>query len=114
MAIDLKSIMIEQFTGMFENHLGLIAIVFAVAIVAFIFRHDLAYDFDLTRREKNKFTEKTILIPLAITVATIGYLFVKEQYFLLSIIFSVMLTYFLYLFGIVDMIFEKLEDRYGR
>jgi len=107
MTLDMKSIMIDTFTKMFEGNLGLVAIIFVVAIVAFIFRHDIAYDFDLTRREKNKFTEKTILIPLGITVSTIGYLYIKEQYFLLSVVLSVIVTYFLYLFGILDMIVEK-------
>ncbi len=114
MILDVKSIIIEQFTHMFENYIGLIVIVFAVAIVAFTFRHTIAYDFDLTRREKNKFTEKTLLIPIVITVATVGYLYIKEQYFLLSLAISVILTYFLYLIGILDMIVEKLEGRYGR
>ena len=114
MVIDIKSIMIDNLTKMFESNLGLIAIIFVVAIVVYIFRHNIAYDFDLTRREKNKLTEKTILIPLGITAATIGYLFIKEQYFLLSVVLSVILTYFLYLVGIVDMIVEKLESKYGR
>jgi len=114
MTIDFKSILIEQFTRMFENHLGLIAIVFAVAIVAFIFRHTIAYDLQLTKRERNKFTEKTILIPLLIVIATAGYLYIKQDFFLLSIVISVILTYFLYFVGILDMIVEKLEGIYGR
>jgi len=109
MIIDFKSILIEQFTSMFENHLGLIAIVFAVAIVAFTFRHTIAYDLQLTKRERNKFTEKTILIPLLIVIATAGYLYIKQDFFLLSIVISVILTYFLYFVGILDMIVEKLE-----
>ena len=114
MTIDLTSILIEQFTRTFENHLGLIAIVFAVAIVAFIFRHTIAYDLQLTKRERNKFTEKIILVPLFIVIATAGYLYIKQDYFLLSIIISVILTYFLYFLGILGMIVEKLEGIYGR
>ena len=85
MAIDLKSIMIEQFTGMFENHLGLIAIVFAVAIGAFTFRHAIAYNLDLTRREHNKFSEKTLFISILIVIGTMSYLYIKEQYFMLFV-----------------------------
>lgn len=114
MIIDLKFILTEQFTSTFENHLGLIVIVFAVAIVAFIFRHAIAYDLHLTKREHNKFTEKTILLPLFIVIAIVGYLYIKQDFFLLSLIISVILTYFLYLVGILDMIVEKLEGRYGR
>jgi len=114
MVIDLKSIMTEQFTRTFENHLGLIAIVFAVAIVAFTFRHTIAYDLQLTKRERNKFSEKTLLIPLFIMMATLGYLYIKEDFFLFYIIISFILTYFLYLLGVFDMIVEKLEGRYGR
>lgn len=114
MTIDLKSILIEQFTRMFENHLGLIAIVFVVAIVAFTFRHYIAFYLDLSKREDNKLTE-IILVPLLfIAIATIGYLYIKQEYFLLSIGLSIIFTYFLYVVGILDMIVEKLEGRYGR
>jgi len=111
MIIDLKSIMIEQFTRMFENHLGLIAIIFAVAIVAFIFRHTIAYDLHLTKRERNKLTEKTIFIPIVILISTAGYLYTKQHFFLLSIELSFILTYILYMVGILDMVAEKLEGR---
>jgi len=114
MIIDLGFILIEQFTRMFKNQLGLIAIVFAVAIVAFTFRHTIAYDLQLTKRERNKFTEKTILFPLLIAIAMAGYLYIKQDFFLLSIITSVILIDFLYLVGIVDMIVEKLEGGYGK
>lgn len=114
MTIDLKSILIEQFTRMFENHLGLIAIIYAVAIVAFIFRHYIAFYLDLTKREENKLTEKTILIPIVILMLTAGYLYTKQYFFLLSIELSFILIYILYMLGIVDILVEKLEGRYGR
>ena len=114
MTIDLKSIMIEQFTRMFENHLGLIAIIFAVAIVAFTFRYTIAFHLDLTKREENKLTEKTILIPIVILMLTAGYLYAKQHFFLLSIELSFILTYILYMVEIFDMFVEKLEGRYGR
>ncbi len=114
MKIDIKSIIIDNLTKMFESNLGLVTIVFVVAIVAYLFRHDIAYDLDLTRREKNRFAEKTLLIPIVIGVATVAYLYVKEYYFLLFVVISVILTYILYWVGILDMIVEKLESRYGR
>ena len=114
MTIDLESILIEQFTSMFENHLGLIAIIFAVAIVAFTFRHYIAFYLDLSKREENKLTEKTILIPIVILMVTAGYLYAKQHFFLLSIELSFILTYILYLTGIFDMIANKLEARYGK
>jgi len=114
MVIDLKTILIEHFTSMFENHLGLIAIVFAVAIVAFIFRHYIAFYLDLSQREENKLIEKIILIPIVILMLTAGYLYAKQHFFLLSIELSFILTYILYIVGIFDMLVEKLESRYGR
>ena len=111
MTIDLKSIFIEQFTRMFESHLGLIVIVFAIAIIAFVYRHYIAFYLDLSKREDNKLTE-IILVPLLfIAIATIGYLYIKQDLLLLSIAISVILTYFLYMVGIFDMIVEKLEGR---
>ena len=114
MNIDLNTILIKQFTSMFENHLGLIAIIFAVAIGAFTFRHYVAFYLDLNKREHNKFSEKTLLVSILIVIATMSYLYIKQQYFLLSLGISVILTYFLYLTGVLDMLAERLEDRYGR
>lgn len=114
MALDIKSIIIDAFTKMFESNLGLIAIVFVVAIVAYFFRHDIAYDFDFNKREKNKFTAKALLIPIIIAVAAIGYLYIKEHYFLLSLILSIVSIYFLFWIGFLNMVVEKLEDLYGR
>jgi len=109
MTIDLTSILIEQFTHTLENHLSLMAIVFVVAIISFIFRHTIAYDLQLTKRERNTFIEKTILILLFIVIATVGYLYIKQDFFLLSLIICVILTHFLYLIGIFDMLVEKLK-----
>ena len=114
MIIDFKSIFTKQYTHIFEHHLGLIAIVFVVAIIAFTFRYTIAYNLQLTKRERNKFTENTIIIPLFILIATAWYLYIKQDFFILSIILSVILTYFLYLVGILDMIVEKLEGGYGK
>jgi len=114
MVLDIKSIFIDAFTKIFESNLGLIAIVFVVAIVAYIFRHEISYDLDLTRREKNKLTEKTLLIPLVIGGATIAYLYIKEYFFLLSVVISFILTYFLYWIGFLDMVIEKWENRNDR
>ncbi|WP_200764027.1 hypothetical protein [Nitrosophilus alvini] len=114
MNIDLKHIIIEQFISMFESHIGLIAITFSVAAVVFIFRYDIAFYFDLSKREQNKLTETTLLLLIFIVITSIGYLYIKQHYFLLSVGLSVILTYFLYAVGLLDMIVEKLEGRYGR
>lgn len=114
MTIDIKSIFIDTFTKMFGSNLWLIAIISAVVMVVFIFRHSIAYNLDLTKREKNKLTEKALLILIFIGVATIAYLYVKEYYFLLSLTISFILTYFLYQIGFLDMVIEKWEDKNGR
>ena len=114
MAIDLTSRVIEQATRVFENHSGLILIVFAAAILAFIFRRYIAFYLDLSQREENILAEKALFIAIAILIATTGYLYIKQNFFLLSLIISVILTYFLYLLGFFDMLIEKLEGRYGK
>ena len=114
MIIDLKSIFIEQFTAMFEKHVGLITMVFIVAAVAFTFRHYITFYLDLSKREEDKLTELTLIPLMFIFTAGVGYLYIQKHYFLLAVGLSVISTYFLYLVGILDMIVEKLEGRYGR
>lgn len=114
MNIDIKSILLDALTKMFESNLWLIVIIFVVAIATYLFRHDIAYDFDLTRREKNKLTEKSLYFAVIIGTISIFYLYAKEYYFLLSISISFILTYFLHQIGFLDMVVEKLEDKYGR
>ncbi len=111
MIIDLKSIFIEQLTAMFEKHLSLITIIFVVAAVAFIFRHYITFYLDLSRREENKLTEITLMPLMFIFIAGVGYLYIQEHYFLLTLGLSVILIYFLYAVGILDMIVEKMEGR---
>ncbi len=107
MIIDLRFIFIEQFTSIFENHLGLIAIIFVVAAVAFTFRHYITFYLDLSRKRENKLTEITLIPLLFIFIAGIGYLYIKQHFFLLSVGLSAVLTYFLYLVGFFDMLVER-------
>jgi hypothetical protein len=87
----------------------LIPVAFAIAIYLFFFRHEIADDFMLTRREKNRLSEKSLMAIILIAGATITYLYVKEHYILLTIAISFIVTYFLYLVGIIDMIVDKME-----
>ena len=114
MTIDTKQIFIDTFTNLFESVLWLVPIAFIVAIYLFFFRYEVAYYLELSKREHNKLTEKLLLAITMITAATITYLYIKEYFFLLSLAVSFILTYFLYLVGIIDMIANKLEARYGR
>ena len=114
MVFDIKPLLFEQFTKLYENFIWLIPLVFAVVLYLFFFRHEIAHDFLLTHREKNNLTEKSLMAIIFITGATIAYLYIKEYFFLLLLIISVILTYFLYLVGFFDMLVEKLEGRYGR
>ena len=114
MVLDIKPILIDQFTKLFENFMWLIPIAFVVALYFFFFRHEVSEELMLSRREKNRLTEKSLLAIIMIAGATIAYLYFKGHYFLLAIIVSVVLTYFLYLAEVIDMIVEKLEGRYGK
>lgn len=111
MALDIKQIFIDAFLHFFEHILWFLPIVFIIVLYLFFFRNEIAYDWELTNREKNKLSEKSLLGIIVITVATIAYLYIKEHIFLLAIVLSIILTYFLYLIGFVDMIYEKLENR---
>jgi hypothetical protein len=110
MIIDIKPILIEQF----EHAIWILPIVFAVALSTFVFRREVAYGLDLTRREENRLGEKSLLTIIAIFLATMVYLYTKEYFFLFSVLLSVALTYFLYAFGVIDMIIAWWEDKYGR
>lgn len=114
MNIDLKSIFINQFTSMFEHIIWLIPIALSIAISLFVYRRELAYELNLTRREQNRLSEKSLLAIIIIIGITIAYLYIKEYFFLLAITLSVILTYFLYQVGILDLIIKWWEDRYGR
>lgn len=114
MVLDLKPILIEQFTKLFENFIWLIPVAFIIALSLFFFRHEIAEDFMLTRREKNRLSEKSLLVIILIAGATIVYLYIKEHYVLLGLALSFIVTYVLYIVGIIDMIVDKMEGRYGR
>jgi len=114
MIINVEQILINTFTNLFENVFWFVSIAFIVAIYLFFFRYEVAYDLGLSKRERNKLTEKSFLAITMITGATITYLYIKEYFFLLSLAVSFILTYFLYRVGILDMIVEWWEDKYGR
>jgi len=114
MVLDIKPILIDQFTKLFEDFLWLIPIVLGVALCFFFFRHEVSEELMLNRWEKNRLTEKSLLTIIMIAGATIAYFYLKGYYFLLSIIVSVVLIYFLYLVEVIDLIVEKLEGRYGK
>ena len=114
MVLDLKPILIEQFTKLFENFIWLIPVAFAIAIYLFFLRHEIAEEFMLTHRKKNKLFKKSLMAIILITGVTIAYLYIKEYYFLLVLVIIIVVTYFLYLIGIIDMIVDKMEGRYGR
>lgn len=114
MVLDIKSILIDQFTKLFENFMWLIPIILGVALYFFFFQHEVSEELMLTRLEKNRLIEKSLLAILLITCASVAYLYIKGHYFLLAIIASAVLTYFLYMIGLIDMVVNKLEDRYGK
>ena len=109
MVIDVKAIFIEQFTKLFENFIWLLPVLFVFALYLFFFRHDISKDFMLTRREKNKLTEKSFLAIILILGATVAYLYIKGYYFLLAIVASAIVIYILYLVGIINMVLQKIE-----
>lgn len=111
MGINIKFIFLNAFSQIFENYFWIIVLVFIGAIVVYFFRHAIASELQLTRREKSRLTEKVLLISILIGFATIIYLYVKEYYFLLSVVMSFILTYFLYLIGLFDIVIEKLENK---
>ena len=114
MSLDIHQILIDAFTNLFENIFWLLPIAFNVALYLFSFRDEVSYDLSLSKRERNKLTEKSLLAIIIIATATIAYLYIKGHFFILFIGLCVILTYFLYLVGFFDMIVEKVEDKYGR
>ena len=114
MIIDVKSALTNSFIQFFDNIVWLVPIVLSIAVYLFVFRREVAYDLNLSYREQKNLGAKSFMAIIVITGATLFYLYVKEYFFLLSVALSVILTYFLYLTGIFDMIIEWWEDRYGR
>ncbi len=114
MSLDIHQILIDAFANWFENILWILPIAFIVALYLFFFRDEVSYDLSLTKRERNKLTEKSLLAIIIITTATIAYLYIKGHFFILLIGLSVIMTYFFYLVVFFDMMVEKVEDKYGR
>ena len=110
--IDIKSIFADTVINLIESNIIFVVVLFVISLFVFFFRHEISYDFDLTRKENNRLSEKSLLGIIFLGGAILVYLFVKEYFFLLAFPLSVILTYFLYLFGFLDRIIEKLERRY--
>ncbi len=114
MIIDVKTALTNGFIQFFDNIVWLVPIALSVAIYLFVFRREVAYDLNLSYRERRKLGEKSLMAIIVIVGATLFYLYAKEYFLMLSIILSFILTYFLYLTGIFNMIIKWWEDRYGR
>ena len=114
MNIDIKQIFVDTFMSIFENVIWLVPIVLILALYLFFFRYEISYNLDLTKRERNKLTEKSFLAIFIIIGATVAYLYIKEYFLLLSVALSFVIIYILYLIGIINLIAKLLEGRYGR
>jgi len=110
--IDIKSIFADTVVNLIESNIGFVVVFFVISLLLFFFRYEIGFDFDLTRREKNRLSEKSLLGIIFLGGAILFYLFMKEYFFLLASALSVILTYFSYLFGFLDKIINKLESRY--
>ena len=110
--IDIKSIFADTVVKLIESNIGFVVVFFVISLLLFFFRYEIGFDFDLTRREKNRLSEKSLLGIIFLGGAILFYLFMQEYFFLLASALSVILTYFLYLFGFLDKIINKLESRY--
>ena len=92
MVLDIKSIFIDAFIKLFDNIIWFVPIIIIIAMYMFFFRSEIAYNWDLTKREKNKLTEKSFLAIVIFTSATIAYLYIKEYFFLLSVALTFILS----------------------
>ncbi len=108
MVPDFGAIIINYFTKIFENNIWIIALVLILAIGVYILRHDIVFEFNLSKRAKNKLAGNTFLAIIVPILATLFYLYVKEFYFVLSLILSIFVVYSLYWIGLIDMIIYKL------
>lgn len=109
MAPDFGAIIINYFTKVLENNIWIIPLMLILAIGVYILRHDIAFEFDLSKRAKNKLTEKAFLVIIVSILLILFYLYVKEFYFVLSLVLSIFIVYFLYWIGLLDMIIYKLS-----
>jgi len=107
--IDVQSIMADMISKMIDSNIGLVVVGLIIAIIIFSLRYDIGYDFDLNKRSKNRLAEKSILAILVLGAGAVFYLYNHQYYFILSLIISFILTYFLYVVGIVDMLVNRLE-----
>lgn len=111
MAPDFGAIIINHFTKIFENNIWIIVLILVLATIVYILRHDIAFEFNLSKRTKNKLAGNTFLAIILSIVAILFYLYVKEFYFVLSMILSIFVTYFLYWIGLIDTFVNKMVGR---
>jgi len=109
--IDIKSIFADTVVNIIESNIGFVVVFFVISLLLFFFRYEIGFDFDLTPREKNRLSEKLLLGIIFLGGAILFYLFMQEYFFLLASALSVILTYFLYLFGFLDKIVDRLERK---
>lgn len=96
--LDLKNAFQTAASTAVESSWPYLLLAIGVGIVIFIFRFDLSD----TYRERNKLLDlsaKLIVLPVA---ALSWYLVANEYYFLIALILSGVILYFLYLFGLFD------------
>ena len=110
MVFDIKPILIDQLTKFYESIIWLIPIAISISIYFLVFRREIAYDLNLSYREQRKLAAKSLIAIITVTGSTLFYLYVKECYFLVSIILSSILTYFLYLAGILDYVYNMVGE----
>ena len=111
MVPDFGAIIIDHFTKIFENNFWLIAFIPVLAIGVYILRHDIAFELNLSNRAENKLAKKIFLAIILPILLTLIYLYVKEFYFVLSLILSILVVYFLYLIGLIDTCINKIVGR---
>ncbi|MDD2384622.1 MAG: hypothetical protein PHN18_10570 [Sulfurospirillaceae bacterium] len=111
MVPDFGAIIINHFTKIFENNIWLITFILVLAIGVSILRHDIAFEFNLREKTKNKLTENAFLAVILPILATLIYLYVKEFYFVLSLVLSIFVVYFLYWIGLIDRFINKMVGR---
>ena len=107
MVPDFGAIIINHFTKIFENNIWLIALILMLATIVYILRHNIAFEFNLSKRTENKLAGNTFLAIILPIVTILFYLYVQEFYFVLSLILSIFVVYFLYWIGLIDMIIFK-------
>ena len=111
--IDFQSKMEDAFLNMFytliDSTIIVTAPLFIIAVFAFIFRNYIALYYDLTWQKRDKLFLQSLVFTLLFGIPVVIYLVKHQHIFFLSLLTSVILTYILYIVGIVDMMIDKIE-----